>query len=216
MKKPSRREILYQLALAGIASAIALLFVGLSVLVRFSTIAFFIAAGLALMVPLTKKYYLASVFAYIASSALGFLIAGDVYTVAGYIVYFGPMALISGLFFNLKVKWYFQLPIKLAYINGALALLYFVLHTIVINVNAVIPFYLVAIVGSVILICIDFVVQFIYSRLIPIVGKILRNRDEEKKEELDEPDDPFEDDLYTDIHPHPAPDDDNSEEDNEE
>ena len=50
-RKLNRQDAIYQLALAGISAAIALLFVWLSVLVRFSTVAFYVAASVAIMVP---------------------------------------------------------------------------------------------------------------------------------------------------------------------
>lgn len=177
-KKFNRQEAIYQLALAGISSAIALLFVWLSVLVRFSTVAFYIAASLAIMVPLAKRYYLAGFFAYGVASALGFVIAGDIYTVAGFVVYFGPMALITGIMFNVKLKWFIALPVKIVYINGALALLYFVCHTIMIDASIMdkIDYWVIALVGTFALVIIDYALQFIYSRLIPIVQKVLRPR----------------------------------------
>ncbi len=171
------------MALAGIATAISLLFVGLSVLVRFSTVAFFIAASVALMAPMSKRYYASSVLAYVVTSVLGFFIAGDIGRVAGFVVYFGPMALITGLLYNLKVKQFVCVPVKLVYINGALALMYFVLHTIVISADVLfeIPYWVIAIVGSVILLAIDFVLQFVYSRLIPLVDKAIRSVSKDKK-----------------------------------
>lgn len=117
-KKLNRQEAIYQLALAGISSAVALLFVWLSVIVRFSTVAFYIAASLAIMIPLTKRYYLAGFFAYGVASALGFVIAGDIYTVAGFVAYFGPMALLTGIMCNKKVKWFVALPVKIVYIRA--------------------------------------------------------------------------------------------------
>lgn len=177
-KKISRQDAIYQIALAGISSAIALLFVWLSVIVRFSTVAFYIAASLAIMVPLTKRYYVAGFFAYAASASLGFVIAGDIYTVAGFVAYFGPMALITGILLNCNVKWYISLPIKVVYINGALALLYFVCHTIMIDASIMdkIQYWMVALVGTIVLVLIDYALQFIYKRMTPIVAKALRGR----------------------------------------
>ncbi len=174
--KTSRQDVIYRLALSGISAAIALLFVWLSVIVRFSTIAFYVAASVAIMVPLTRKYYLSGFFAYAVSAALGFVIAGDIYTVVGYVAYFGPMALITGIMCNRKVKWFIALPVKIVYINGALALLYFVCHTIMIDAAIMekISYWAVALVGTVALVAIDYVLQLVYSRLIPLIEKALR------------------------------------------
>lgn len=184
--KTSRQDVIYRLALSGISAAIALLFVWLSVIVRFSTIAFYVAASVAIMVPLTRKYYLSGFFAYAVSAALGFVIAGDIYTVVGYVAYFGPMALITGIMCNRKVKWFIALPVKIVYINGALALLYFVCHTIMIDAAIMekISYWAVALVGTVALVAIDYVLQLVYSRLIPLIEKALRAPAKDKVEPI--------------------------------
>ena len=177
-KKISRQEAVYRVALAGISAAVALLMVWLGVVVRYSTIAFFIAASVAIMIPLSQKYYLSSILAYVVSAGLSFLVAGDVFSVMGYVVYFGPMAIISGVMLNHsdKVKWWIQLIIKIVYINGALALLYFVCHNIVIDSSIAdkIQYWMVALGGTAVLIALDYAVQFIYKRMAIVVGKALR------------------------------------------
>lgn len=184
-RKLSRQDAIYQIALAGICSAVALLLVWLSVLVRFSTIAFYVAAGLVLMVPLSQKYYLSSFFAYAVSATLGFVIAGDIIVVVGYVAYFGPMALLTGILCNKKVKWWISLIIKIIFINGMLALLYFVCHTIVIDESIMekISYWVIALVGTVALVLIDYVVQFAYARIGHITSKVLRKKTDEKQEQ---------------------------------
>lgn len=188
MKKKhlTRQDAIYRIALAGICAAVALLLVWLSVLVRFSTIAFYVAAGLVLMIPMSQKYYLSSIFAYIVSGGLAFVVAGDIITVAGYVVYFGPISLITGFLCNKKVKWWIALIIKIAFINGALALLYFVCHTIVIDESIMekIDYWVIALVGTVALVGIDYVVQFVYTRLGRLVSKALRKNTDDKKDEI--------------------------------
>lgn len=197
-KKISRQEAVYRVALAGISAAVALLMVWLGVVVKFSTIAFFIAAGIALMVPLSQKYYVSSVLAYVVSAGLSFLVAGDVFSVMGYVVYFGPMAILSGIMLNHKdkVKWWAQLIIKIVYINGALALLYFVCHNIVIDASIVdkVQYWMIALFGTVILVAIDYVLQFIYKRIAILVGKALRKSSHRKHPHDDSSDDTSDDD----------------------
>ena len=84
-RRISARKTAYALALAGISAALALLFVWLGVVVRYVTVAMFAAAGVAVMVPVTKHYYASAVLAYIVSAGLGFLV-GDVTAVVGYAV----------------------------------------------------------------------------------------------------------------------------------
>lgn len=183
---------MYRVALAGISAAVALLMVWLGVVVRFSTIAFFIAASVALMVPLSQKYYLSSVLAYVVSAGLSFAVAGDVFSVMGYVVYFGPMAIISGIMLNHsdKINRWVQLIVKIVYINGALALLYFVCHNIVLDSSIVdkVQYWMIALFGTIILVALDYVLQFIYKRIAILVGKALRKNERRTKRRGDEND----------------------------
>mgnify|MGYP007057043267 CR=1 FL=1 len=192
-KKISRQEAVYRVALAGISAAVALLMVWLGVVVRFSTIAFFIAASVALMVPLSQKYYLSSVLAYVVSAGLSFAVAGDVFSVMGYVVYFGPMAIISGIMLNHsdKINRWVQLIVKIVYINGALALLYFVCHNIVLDSSIVdkVQYWMIALFGTIILVALDYALQFIYKRIAILVGKALRKNERRTKRRGDENDD---------------------------
>lgn len=191
-KKISRQEAVYRVALAGISAAVALLMVWLGVVVRFSTIAFFIAASVALMVPLSQKYYLSSVLAYVVSAGLSFVVAGDVFSVMGYVVYFGPMAIISGIMLNHsdKINRWVQLIVKIVYINGALALLYFVCHNIVLDSSIVdkVQYWMIALFGTIILVALDYALQFIYKRIAILVGKALRKNERRTKRRGDEND----------------------------
>lgn len=191
-KKISRQEAVYRVALAGISAAVALLMVWLGVVVRFSTIAFFIAASVALMVPLSQKYYLSSVLAYVVSAGLSFAVAGDVFSVMGYVVYFGPMAIISGIMLNHsdKINRWVQLIVKIVYINGALALLYFVCHNIVLDSSIVdkVQYWMIALFGTIILVALDYALQFIYKRIAILVGKALRKNERCTKRRGDEND----------------------------
>lgn len=183
---------MYRVALAGISAAVALLMVWLGVVVRFSTIAFFIAASVALMVPLSQKYYLSSVLAYVVSAGLSFAVAGDVFSVMGYVVYFGPMAIISGIMLNHsdKINRWVQLIVKIVYINGALALLYFVCHNIVLDSSIVdkVQYWMIALFGTIILVVLDYALQFIYKRIAILVGKALRKNERRTKRRGDEND----------------------------
>lgn len=183
---------MYRVALAGISAAVALLMVWLGVVVRFSTIAFFIAASVALMVPLSQKYYLSSVLAYVVSAGLSFAVARDVFSVMGYVVYFGPMAIISGIMLNHsdKINRWVQLIVKIVYINGALALLYFVCHNIVLDSSIVdkVQYWMIALFGTIILVALDYALQFIYKRIAILVGKALRKNERRTKRRGDEND----------------------------
>ena len=208
MRKVDRADMIYAVALAGVSAALAIIFVTLGVYVRFTTVAFFVAAGLSIMIPLTKRYWFSSVAALVVSGVASFFIAGsDITAVGGYVVYFGPMALLAGIMYNLHVKWYVQVPVKLIFVNGALALLYFVLGTIVVDeaIMQALPYWAIAIIGSVLLMAVDTVQVFVYSKLAVIVGRALRTAGKAKKaseqQEQDDYEDPFEEELYRDIYP---------------
>lgn len=200
-RKISRQQAIYRVALAGICSAVALLMVWLGVVVRFSTIAFFIAAGIALMVPLSQRYYFSAVMAYIVSAGLSLLVAGDIFSVMGYVIYFGPISLITGTLLNHKdkIKWWLALIIKVVYINGALALLYFVCHTIVIDDSIMdkLDYWMIALVGTLALVAIDYVMQIVYTRLVVLVSKSLRKIDKTSDSENARYDDDEDDDMPT-------------------
>lgn len=203
MKKISRQDAIYRLALAGIAAALATVFVTLGVYIRFTTVAFYIAAGLALMLPLSQKYYSSTIAAYVVAAIASFFIAGNISTAAGFIFYFGPMSILTGVFVNLHVKQYIAVPIKAVVINGVLALLFFVFNTIVVDqaVMDVLPYWAIAIIGTILLLAIDFALQFLYVRLAPIVGKVIRKKESPSEETtLNDDESPFEEDLYTDIY----------------
>ena len=190
--------MIYSLALAGISAALAIIFVTLGVYDCFTTVALFIAAGLSIMIPLSKRYWFSSVAALVVSGVASFFIAGsDVTVIAGYIVYFGPMAIISGTMYNLHVKWYIQLPIKLLYINGAIV--------VDASIMEILPYYAIAIIGSVLLLAVDVILVFIYSKLGVIVSKVLRGRKKnspEKSAPASDDEDPFEEELLEqDIYP---------------
>lgn len=187
--------------------------VWLGVVVRFSTIAFFIAGGIALMVPLSQRYYFSAIMAYIVSAGLSLLIAGDVFSVMGYVIYFGPISLITGTLLNHsdKIKWWLALIIKVVYINLALALLYFVCHTIVIDDSIMdkIDYWMIALVGTIALVAIDYVIQIVYKRLVVLVAKSLRKLDktpsnnssqlDEEDEDMPLGDSPFDEFRDTDV-----------------
>ena len=179
--KISRQGAIYRVALAGISSALALLLVWLSVVARYGTLGFFAAAGLVLMVPLAKKYYVSAVFAYAVSAGLSLLV-GDLASVMGYILYFGPMAIVLGIFVNKKIKWFVSLPIQIVYAVSMLAVLYYVFGSIIVNYEALldVKFYVFALVGTPVLVAINFVLQLAYVKIVPTVAKALR--DDENKQ----------------------------------
>lgn len=189
MKKKNRQHFIYEVALGGISAAMALLLVWLSVVVRYGTIGFYVAACCALLVPLSQKYYFASISAYVVSSLLAFAIVGDIFMISGYVVYFAPMCIASAIMLEKKVKWFISIPVKVVFIGLALAFLYYVAGTIMISSEIIgeIPFWAVELVGIVALLLIDFLMGYVYGVLKDRVSRVLRKR--LKKDEVEEEDD---------------------------
>ena len=178
-RRISAKKTAYALALAGISAALALLFVWLGVVVRYITVAMFAAAGVAVMAPVTKRYYASATFAYVVSAGLGFLV-GDVTTVVGYALYFGPMALISAVMWEKKVKWYISYPVKIVFINGALAALYFGLQAIEVlapDVAAYFDYWAIALLGTIALLLIDLLMNYVYRTMRKVLAKVIRDKD---------------------------------------
>lgn len=168
----------YALALAGISAALALLFVWLGVVLRYVTVAMFVAAGCAVAVPMLKKYYVSSLLAYVVSAGLSFLI-GDVAAVAGYAVYFGPMALISVFMNEKRVKPFITYPVKIVIINAALAVLYFALKAIGFmapDLADKFPYWAIALAGTAILLVVDVFVLYLMKGIRAALSKVLRDK----------------------------------------
>ena len=189
-RKRTRSEIIYEVALGGISTAMALLLVWLSVVVPYGTIALYICASIALIVPLTQRYYIATISAYIVSSLLAFAIVGDILLISGFVVYFAPMTIISGVMIEKKVKWYISVPVKIVYIGLALAFLFYVAGTIMISEKLIdqVPFWAVELVGIVVLMAIDFLMGYVYGAIKSRVSRVIRKR-LEKGSKDDEADD---------------------------
>lgn len=193
MKKKFRRPTI-EIAVAGISAGLMLLFLYLAVVVRVGSISLFVAASVVLMVPISKKYYVAAVFAYVASSLLAFAIVGDILQVLGFIIYFGPMTIASCVMAEKRVKPYITFPVKIVYINATLAILYFATNTLVVDLSSLginLHYAVIAVVGTVLLLLLDTLMLMLYVRLKPLMDKVIK--DSSSKGKKKEEDDVFED-----------------------
>ena len=100
-----RIQRIYEVALAGITTALVFLLLAISMIVKYGSIGFFFFAALALVLPLYKKYYFATIFAYIAASLLCLAMPYDIMSAMGFIFYFGPISITSIIMYEKKVKW---------------------------------------------------------------------------------------------------------------
>ena len=199
-----RIQRIYEVALAGITTALVFLLLALSMIVRYGSIGFFFFAALALVLPLYKKYYFAAIASFVAASLLCIAMPYDIMSVMGFIFYFGPISIASIIMFEKKVKWFIAYPIKAVYMAGSIAFLYYVAGNVMFDFNIInsIPFWAIELIGIVILLVLDIAQTLIYKWFAPIVGKAIRDKNKAKteentaiNEEVDEQDiDPFGDD----------------------
>lgn len=187
-----------EIAVAGISAGLMLLLLWLSVIVRYGTISFYIAASVVLMAPICKKYYWAAAFAYIASCLLAFAIVGDILQILGFIIYFGPMTFISTVMAEKSVKPYITFPVKIVYINACLAALYFGSKTLFVDLSSLgveINYAVIAVVGTLALLLLDTLMLMLYTRLKPLMDKAIKDTPKRKKDKDDNDSDDFEFDL---------------------
>lgn len=194
-----RSQRLYEVALAGISTALAFLLLAISMLVRYGSIGFFFVAALAICMPIKKKYYFAPISAYIASSLLCLAMPYDIMSVMGFIFYFGPITIVGIILYEKNIKWYIIYPIKLIYMAGSIAFMYYVAGTIMISPDIIgaIPFWAVELAGVPILLALDIAMIFIYKFLAPKVCRVIRDKDTKTieqpiNEEKDSEENPFE------------------------
>ena len=187
-----------EIAVAGISAGLMLLLLWLSVIVRYGTVSFYIAASVVLMAPICKKYYWAAAFAYIASSLLAFAIVGDILQILGFIIYFGPMTFISTVMAEKSVKPYITFPVKIVYINACLSALYFGSKTLFVDLSKLgveINYAVIAVVGTLALLLLDTLMLMLYTRLKPLMDKAIKDTPKGKKDKDDNDSDDFEFDL---------------------
>ena len=180
-----RIQRIYEVALAGITTALVFLLLALSMIVRYGSIGFFFFAALALVLPLYKKYYFASIATYVAASLLCLAMPYDIMSVMGFIFYFGPISIASIIMYEKHVKWFIAYPIKVIYMAGSIAFLYYVAGNVMFDFNIInsIPFWAIELIGIVILLVLDIAQTLIYKWFAPIVGKAIRDKNKAKVEE---------------------------------
>ena len=105
---------------------------------------------------------------------------GDIASVSGYAVYFGPMAVTSAVMWEKKAKWYIAYPVKIVWINAAVAALYYGLGAMEVlgpDIAAAMPYWAIAIVATVALLLIDLLMTYAYRTLKTVTAKVIRDKD---------------------------------------
>lgn len=162
------------IALSGISTALAMVFVMLAVYIEPMTISFYVLSAVAMMLPLTKGSYKGAFLSCIATIILSVSIA----TVKAlpFAIFFGPYTIVSVLMTK-KLKWYFAYPVKLMWFNLVLYILYLVTGVLVIDFSKLsfnLEYWAIALIGSLIFIAYDFLMQYVFRVLKYIVDKRIK------------------------------------------
>lgn len=180
MKKFSSKR----LALAGISSALALVCVIASFYVKTLTITFNVLAGIAIMLPLTQKYYREAILSYIAVCGLGAIFANI--SILSFVLVGGFYTILTVFLEDKsdKIKWYISYPIKIVYASFVFFVLYYLTDVlfidfdamgIVINMGEGLLYFVLNLLFVAIAIVYDFLLLWIYRWLQPLVEKITKN-----------------------------------------
>jgi len=112
-----RKALTYEIAIAGIGTALSLLGIVLYYYVPWAKISFLALAGVALQLPLLVQSRRGCLLAYVATGGLAIAIIGPVAALP-YVFLFGWQPVVMGYCLRYKAKLYISLPLK-----GVLALL---------------------------------------------------------------------------------------------
>lgn len=118
-----KRISAYEIALSAIACAIAT--VALTVGTLYPTLLFtgYLLACFAMMIPLSKKYYVGCALAYVGSSLLALLFDGfRFFDLLPFFLFFGLHPLVNALQLKLKINRWVAWAVKAAWFDGAMYL----------------------------------------------------------------------------------------------
>ena len=163
------------IALSGISTALAIVFVVMAVYIEPMTLSFYVLSAIATMLPITKGSYKGAMLSCIATIILSVSIA----TVKAlpFAIFFGPYTIVA-LVLSKKLKWYFAYPIKLIWFNLVLYILYLVVGLVVIDFSQLgfeLEYWTIALVGSVLFLVYDYMMQYIFRVLKYLVDKRIKN-----------------------------------------
>ena len=124
----------YAIALTGIATSMAIIFVTMGNFIRLFDFSFYFLAGLALLLPISLGYHLLGFLAYLVTALLGLLFGG--LTSPYYIFFcsfFGLQPLLSGLLQKLKWHTAINYALETVYFIGATLLTYFIAYKLILK-----------------------------------------------------------------------------------
>jgi len=175
MKRPSKA---HGIAVSGVACAIATIFLSIGSITPFLLATGYLVACFALMIPISKKYIVGDILAYIAAGLLSLIFGGVayIYKLLPYFVFFGLHPLLNYAEERFHINKIIFLIVKAAWFDGAMYLCWrfaFGMNVAVDWINEYI-FYIIFIGGTVFFIAYDFMIkrcQRIVNALMKKIGR---------------------------------------------
>ena len=125
----SKRPDSFQIALSGISCAVAVIFLSLGIISRFFVATGYMFGILALMVPLSKNFYLGDFLAYLGTCILTLIFgtAAGFWELVPFIMFFGLHPLINALQKKLKINKWLALLVKAVWFDFTIIVAYFLI-----------------------------------------------------------------------------------------
>ena len=131
MKRLNTKDIGIRLALAGIGTALSVVFITLSYYVSFMSLSFTVLTSVGIMVPLSKNYYREGILTAIVAGVIGFFIANV--RVVPYAMASGLYVVLTVFLYNKKINVIITTIAKLAYSCLIFWIIYKVIGVLVVN-----------------------------------------------------------------------------------
>lgn len=120
----------FEIALSGISCSVAVIFLSLGILSGWLLATGYFIGILALMVPLSRKFYLGDFLAYIATVILTVIMgaAAKFWDIVPFVMFFGLHPLVNALQDKFNIKWLIALPFKAVWFDCTLIAGYFLVY----------------------------------------------------------------------------------------
>lgn len=144
-----------RVALAGVASALGTTFLLMSVYVPILDMSCMILASLSMLLPIIKNDYVGAGLCYLSTALLAFLLTGNIFGILPFAIFFGIHPIIVSLLIKLRVPIPIALIVKLIFANIAIFLAWKFLGLAINWKDIPIPYYVLAIGGSMVFLIYD-------------------------------------------------------------
>ncbi len=120
----------FEIALSGVSCAIAVIFLSLGILSGWLTATGYFMGVIALMLPLSRNFYVGDFIAYIATCILTLImgVAGKFWNLVPFIMFFGLHPLVNALQLRFKINKWIALAVKAVWFDCTLIAAYFLIY----------------------------------------------------------------------------------------